>query len=138
MTIKVEDIGTIPNLEWSEYCGAEFSAVNPLEREAMARQAYVLKLVSYAGVPLLVMGAMRHSLLGQPFIWVLLTRAFELTKPGAIRQVVRAANAVIPRGDTAINEGNARAVRLAKAFQFAPTPGTVINGDTLYRIYRRG
>lgn len=136
--IRIDDIGEIPELNWSEYCGKEFTLVDDLQRKTMEKQAYVLKLVSYNNEVLLVMGAMRHSLIGQPFIWVLLTKGFEDARPGAIRRVVQAANAVIPKGDTAINEASPRSVRLAKTFGFRPTSSQFVHGDTVYRMYRRG
>lgn len=136
--IQIEDVREIPRLLWNETSSKEFALMPYESHQLLLDFSSPIKMLRNEGKPLLVAGLFRKSFLSTPYLWALLTDEFRNAPPSILRGVARVIEALAPRCETLIEQGNKRAERLARAFKFSPTEGVMLMGDQYYRLYRRG
>lgn len=136
--IRTEDVKEIPKYLWNETSSKEFALMPYEAHQALLDLSSPIKIIYDNEHPLLVAGLYRRSFLSTPYLWVLITARFRHAKPSALRAIVAVANEFAPRCETLVEQDNRAAERLARAFNFEPTDGTILMGNLEYRMYRRG
>jgi hypothetical protein len=135
--IQIEDISEIPEAVWSKHSSKEFTLLPPEVREEMVRNSSPIKQVSLDGDVILICGVFRQTMLGMPYLWVLLAERFADAPVSVLKQLVRRLAKELPVAETFVEVGNKKADRLARLFSFLPADSTIIHGSKVYRSYRR-
>ena len=133
--IRIEDFVEWPVVEWNETSTKEFLTGYDV-REALLRDSFPVKVLYNDTDPLCVCGLYRQSLVGYPCFWALFTRHFSDFSPSTLR-VLRKIAKTWPSCYTYVEQGNAKAERLARCFGFAPMEGAILIDDRLYSVYGR-
>lgn len=129
--IRIDFIDSIPELDWTEWAAQEMALGF---RDKIERHTSEMVLVSRDDVPILVAGLQRRSLINAPWLWFLMTQAFEKNLLGNIRVCARIALKLEPT-ETPINVKFEKGCKFAKLFGWRPTQEFVMDGA--YQMFRK-
>lgn len=126
-------IATLPDLKWHPQSKKErdvFTLGN-----VMVEASDVVFLYE-SGEPLLVAGLYRPSLVGIPYLWVLLCEGIDRARPSDLRYLYREIGEFAPV-QTLIEHDNKPARRLARALGLTPQNRFMTMYDTKYEVHGR-
>lgn len=126
-------ISGLPKLKWHEQSKKELDMFTL--GNLMVEGSEVIYLYE-AGEPLLVAGLYRPTLIGIPYLWVLLCEGIDRAKPSDFRQLHREIGEFAPI-QTLIEHDNKPARRLARALGLAPQNRFMTMYDTKYEVHGR-
>lgn len=134
--ISSEPINFIPDLNWTQYSKFELDNTSPEAKGALLASTTGIKIFHHDGDPVMVVGVLKQSLMGVPYLWALMTPLVERLTISELRTIVREFKSYGESVETVIMEGNERAARFAALFGFEPTLGTLEIVGQPFRLWR--
>lgn len=134
--ISSELINFIPELNWTNYSKFELDNTSAEAKAALLKNTTGIKIFHHDGDPVLVAGVLKHSLMGIPYVWALMTPIIEMLTISEMRALVKEFRSYGEMAETVVMEGNKRAARFAALFGFEPTEGVVDIAGNPFRLWR--
>lgn len=131
--IQIEEIESIPTLDWSDWSWDEFRCGNAA---MMERRSLKMVVALDDALPLFVLGLIYNNFLSPPWVWLLMTKQM-LGAPPSLFRDLREVSANLPPSLTLVNTLFTEGKRFLRFFGFEPIDHVTRYDSREYEVYRR-